>query len=529
MPPLLDRLRRAFLPKAPLYRRESGAGRRVVLVFKLIGAGAVFGVYLFWSVMAQAGRDAGEIPIYGVTVASIVLCIVALALGVQAMRGEVTGGTAESLVLTPLDRRKLVLSKLAGSGEMLMVAALLLPLYCFTLISERADNAMAAYAHGGLLRGLPTVLRYSEGDLGWLIDTLVGLGGFAADLSWYALFAAVGLWAAASNRNGVAVWLRGLTVSTALLAGLGFVEFAGLNPSYSMRRLMGGDILDFDTYVGAFMPWIEKQTPPVWLVAWWLISLAGRGLLAWLFLRRAARRFDLIATDAPPDPDPEGPPEIKGWALAVAGVYGLALVAVSFPVVWAAFCPDVKWSNFEGFRTWVYWAFIAVMVAGQALLLLVPVRAAGGRLRSRRPLIVPITAAAFFMALLTLGLASSACFAVWGDGANAPASWGALAAWPALWIFWGWLFRRVYREASPDDLVRRLCAWLLHGSILELLVAVPSHVVVRGRQDCCAPAGTFLGIATGISVMMMSFGPGIFWLFAARRRRLRPGGDAGSA
>ncbi len=64
--------------------------------------------------------------------------------------------------------------------------------------------------------------------------------------------------------------------------------------------------------------------------------------------------------------------------------------------------------------------------------------------------------------------------------------------------------------------------WLLRGSILELLVAVPSHIVVRQRGVCCAPAGTFWGITTGLAVMLLAFGPGVFFLYVARCRRLRP-------
>jgi hypothetical protein len=62
----------------------------------------------------------------------------------------------------------------------------------------------------------------------------------------------------------------------------------------------------------------------------------------------------------------------------------------------------------------------------------------------------------------------------------------------------------------------------LRGSILELLVAVPSHIVVRHRNDCCAPIGTFWGIVTGISIMLLSFGPGVFFLFVERCQRLHP-------
>ena len=86
------------------------------------------------------------------------------------------------------------------------------------------------------------------------------------------------------------------------------------------------------------------------------------------------------------------------------------------------------------------------------------------------------------------------------------------------------LFRsfRSFRADDPEALSRRLTKWLLRGSILELLVAVPCHVIVRQRNDCCAPFITFWGIATGMTVMLMSFGPGVFFLFAARIRDMKP-------
>jgi hypothetical protein len=91
-----------------------------------------------------------------------------------------------------------------------------------------------------------------------------------------------------------------------------------------------------------------------------------------------------------------------------------------------------------------------------------------------------------------------------------------------LWGIWALVFYRFSRNAPPEALVRRLMRWLLAGSILEFLVAVPSHIVVRGRGDCCAPVGTFWGIACGIAVMLLAFGPGVFFLFVERFRRLRP-------
>jgi hypothetical protein len=92
----------------------------------------------------------------------------------------------------------------------------------------------------------------------------------------------------------------------------------------------------------------------------------------------------------------------------------------------------------------------------------------------------------------------------------------------AFWFIWAVVFRSFAKTDEPDALLKRSIRWLLRGSILELLVAVPSHVIVRRRDDCCAPVGTFWGIATGISVMLLCLGPGVYFLFVERCRKLKP-------
>ncbi len=100
--------------------------------------------------------------------------------------------------------------------------------------------------------------------------------------------------------------------------------------------------------------------------------------------------------------------------------------------------------------------------------------------------------------------------------------WGMLTTLVLFWVVWVVIFRSFAKSDDPDSLLKRSTRWLLRGSILELLIAVPSHIFVRRRGDCCAPVGTFWGIVTGISVMLLCFGPGVFFLFVERFERLKP-------
>jgi hypothetical protein len=247
---------------------------------------------------------------------------------------------------------------------------------------------------------------------------------------------------------------------------------------------------------------------------------------------------------------------MKRWAVLTVLLYALALIFLTLPVALIAGGNWGKTGNGLGFHDalqlylqWGYWLWLAVLVAGQALLLLLPIDISERRLPARRKLKIPVIVTTFFLAnLLVAGIFSIICaiftddsfytfsFVDWILGhktssAGQPQTidvtgWGfatsVFIVVGIFWIIWAIIFSRYAKSDEPDALIKRATRWLLRGSILELLVAVPSHVIVRRRDDCCAPAGTFWGIATGISVMLLCFGPGVFFLFVERFQKLKP-------
>jgi hypothetical protein len=232
---------------------------------------------------------------------------------------------------------------------------------------------------------------------------------------------------------------------------------------------------------------------------------------------------------------------MKRWAVLTVLIYALALVLLAVPVIVIAFSGKQSFSLKMAatvYVQWEYWLWLAVLVGGQALLLLLPINIAEKRLPTRRNLKIPIIVGAFFLGNLVLTGVLSIISVIYGDnvpdyydlnhdlGGGAASPLGGLSTGIlTLLFFWlGWmiLFRRFASRDDADSLIKRVTRWLLRGSILELLVAVPSHVIVRRRDDCCAPMATFWGIATGISVMLLCFGPGVFFLFVERFQRLKP-------
>jgi len=257
---------------------------------------------------------------------------------------------------------------------------------------------------------------------------------------------------------------------------------------------------------------------------------------------------------------------MKRWVNLTVALYGLALAVLTFPVLVVCTTELLQSAGRSSFfssasealriyREWGYWLWLGILLLAQALLLLVPMEVARQRLPSRRRLAVPVVVAGFLMAhLVFAGFFSLLCLA-FGDDAykvieflmrltferteqdpvTGPAlqriglqgdDFQAMAVVVGLlitlWAIWALVFSRFAHHRDAEGQTQRLVRWLLRGSILEFLVAVPSHIVARHRNDCCAPIATFWGIVTGLSIMLLAFGPAVFFLFARRFRQLRP-------
>ena len=215
---------------------------------------------------------------------------------------------------------------------------------------------------------------------------------------------------------------------------------------------------------------------------------------------------------------------MKRWALLIAGLYFLALVALTVPVTLVAFAPDAKVSEVtRAYGYWPYWLWIAVMVLSQAALLLVPVGGIGARPTTRRSLLAPVLVGGLMTGMLVTGAIYCAWEFTFRDkGPGNWIWWAAVAIGAVIWAFWTAAFYRASRHSLPQTVITRQCRFLLKGSILELLIAVPTHIVARYRNYCCAGVMTFIGLTLGIAVMLFSFGPAVFFLYAARWRQLQP-------
>jgi hypothetical protein len=208
---------------------------------------------------------------------------------------------------------------------------------------------------------------------------------------------------------------------------------------------------------------------------------------------------------------------MKRWVLLVVGLYLVSVSIFAIPLALflgdpCSFKPDVSFLKF------IYIYIIPFLILIETTLLLIPLNIAQVRPIARRKVIFSAIAGALAVGFMVMMIIASVILMVWTENNTVDyiySGWGLIIPVIA-WIAWSVIFYRNYKSDDPESYVSMLTSWLLKGSILQLIVAVPSHIISRSRNECCAPPLTLLGIITGIAIALMSFGPGLLFLYAKR-------------
>ncbi|MGD0345311.1 MAG: hypothetical protein ABSA85_01065 [Terracidiphilus sp.] len=214
---------------------------------------------------------------------------------------------------------------------------------------------------------------------------------------------------------------------------------------------------------------------------------------------------------------------MRKWGIVIsvfyAAIVGFLLVPAFFLIggttdpLWRTFATGI----FLVLQAWLSWILIGSVLVGQALLLFLSVDTSQKKLKPRTHIAISVAVSSMLFGLLTLAVIFCVGIAARGDKFGAgylDTSAKFVGGWVVLWLIWGVVFYLHFRNAT--QVTTRAISWLLKGSVLELLIAVPCHVWVRRRDECCAPFFTSFGIVTGIAVMLLCFGPSVLFLFKKR-------------
>jgi hypothetical protein len=211
---------------------------------------------------------------------------------------------------------------------------------------------------------------------------------------------------------------------------------------------------------------------------------------------------------------------MRKWGIVISAFYALIVLGLLVPAAVLLVNPSNWWAGGfrEGilatYREWPIWVPIIIVLGGQTLLLFLSVDTSQKRLKPRAHILVSCAVGAILTALLTFAVIGSIGVAVRGDKFGEGTFANPFLFLGVAWVFWGVVFYFFLRDSSA--VVTRVISWLLKGSVLELLIAVPCHVIVRRRHECSAPAVTSFGIVAGIAIMLLSFGPSVLFLYKKR-------------
>ncbi len=213
----------------------------------------------------------------------------------------------------------------------------------------------------------------------------------------------------------------------------------------------------------------------------------------------------------------------SSWPIFILMAYVLINAFIVIPVAGLCFDWDFGFDNLI-----VVQLILAIlMLIVQYLLFDIKVDQHEKRLSSKRKINSYIIMFSLLMGTLTFLLLLVLLFLSYGENSDGPLSFlpqnyiGVffLIFFLFLWTMWSMLFFFYYKKTNRDSLINRTLSAAIAGSVLELLIAIPSHIIMRNRGDCCAPGFSFLAILLATTVLLFAFGPGIVFLYLQRMKQ----------
>lgn len=218
----------------------------------------------------------------------------------------------------------------------------------------------------------------------------------------------------------------------------------------------------------------------------------------------------------------------KNWSFIVLGLYLVINIVLVMGISY--FALTEKGDRFDP-ADFYGLAFVVaiIMLICQVILFDVKVEAEEKRPVARRKITTTSIFLSLLMAIITLLALLTLLFVTLGENRGNPVAssegiffFSIIFVFAGSWVFWAYIFLGMGKKHLPGKFISNAMQTLMVGSVLELLIAIPSHIIMRNRGDCCAPVFSFMGIITGTTVLLFAFGPGIIFLYLNRMRAKQP-------
>lgn len=169
--------------------------------------------------------------------------------------------------------------------------------------------------------------------------------------------------------------------------------------------------------------------------------------------------------------------------------------------------------------------FLGMMLLAQWMFLRPLRRSAAAPSGKRRPRWMAVASAAFAAMMLCVAFVATVLEMpdAWKSTVNTMAGHRMWIAVAVIWALWCVVFLIYFRGGDFLSRAEVLVRALIRGTLLELLVAIPTHAVVYRRSDeCYCERGSYTGIVFGVAVLLWTFGPGLVLLYLREKARRTP-------